>query len=170
MITVLRLSHRIERDKRLTTHVALISRALGADRILFTGQYDKSLINSISKITEKFGGPFQIEYIKDYRKFLKNNKNSEIIHLTVYGLPLNKVINKIRKSKKDKVIIIGSEKVPPEIYHIANYNVSITNQPHSEAGALSIFLHELFKGKYKEFKNYKIKIISKEKGKKIIKS
>lgn len=168
MITVLRLGHRIERDKRLTTHVALISRALGADKILFTGQHDKSLIDSINKITEKFGGPFSIEYIKNYKELL--NKNSEIIHLTVYGIPLSKVINKIRKSKKDKIIIIGSEKVPPEIYHIANYNVSITNQPHSEAGALSIFLHELFKGKYKEFKNYKIKIISKEKGKKIIKS
>ncbi len=168
MITVLRLGHRIERDKRLTTHVALISRALGADKILFTGQHDKSLIDSINKITEKFGGPFSIEYIKNYKELL--NKNSEIIHLTVYGIPLSKVINKIRKSKKDKIIIIGSEKVPPEIYHLANYNISITNQPHSEAGALAIFLHELFKGKYKDFKNPKIKIVPQSKGKKLIKS
>jgi len=34
MITVLRIGHRISRDKRITTHVALVARAFGADKIL----------------------------------------------------------------------------------------------------------------------------------------
>ena len=34
MINVLRLGHRIGRDKRITTHVALVARAFGADKIL----------------------------------------------------------------------------------------------------------------------------------------
>ena len=34
MINILRLGHRINRDKRITTHVALVSRAFGADKIL----------------------------------------------------------------------------------------------------------------------------------------
>ena len=34
MITVLRLGHRVSRDKRTTTHVALAARAFGADKML----------------------------------------------------------------------------------------------------------------------------------------
>ena len=34
MITILRIGHRISRDKRITTHVALVARAFGADNIL----------------------------------------------------------------------------------------------------------------------------------------
>ena len=33
MISILRLGHRISRDKRITTHVALVARAFGANNI-----------------------------------------------------------------------------------------------------------------------------------------
>ena len=36
MITVLRLGHRISRDKRITTHVALVARAFGAYNIIIS--------------------------------------------------------------------------------------------------------------------------------------
>ena len=37
MIVVLRLGHRLKRDERLSTHVGLASRALGADKIIYSG-------------------------------------------------------------------------------------------------------------------------------------
>jgi len=46
MITILRIGHRISRDKRITTHVALVARAFGAEKI-YIDQKD-------TKIEEKF--------------------------------------------------------------------------------------------------------------------
>ena len=36
-ISVLRLGHRIERDKRITSHLGLTARAFGADEIILSG-------------------------------------------------------------------------------------------------------------------------------------
>ena len=65
-------------------------------------------------------------------------------------------------------MIVGGAQVPPEFYQIADYNLSISNQPHSEVAALSVFLHELFEGKEldKKFKGKKT-ILPSEKEKKI---
>jgi tRNA (cytidine56-2'-O)-methyltransferase len=89
----------------------------------------------------------------------------------MYGLPINEVIQRIRESKRDKLIIVGGEKVPNIVYELADWNVSITSQPHSEVGALSVFLHLLYMGSElkKEFKDARIKIIPQAKGKKVIK-
>jgi len=38
MIEILRLGHRKKRDARLSTHVALVSRAFGASKIYYSGQ------------------------------------------------------------------------------------------------------------------------------------
>ena len=48
---------------------------------------------------------------------------------------------------KDILIFIGAEKVPAEIYELADFNVSVGSQPHSEVAALAIFLDRLFDGK-----------------------
>ena len=166
MIEVLRLDHRLKRDARLTTHVALVSRAFGASKIYYSGQQDPSLENSIKKITKNWGGSFKIEYTKNPLKLLQNKKT--IVHLTMYGLSIQKKISEIRKHK-NLLIIVGGSKVPIEYYKLSNFNISITNQPHSEVSALSILLHEYFKGKELNinFKNAKLKIIPQEQGKKL---
>jgi len=38
---------------------------------------------------------------------------------------------------------VGAEKVPPEIYSLADWNVGVGNQPHSEVAALAITLDRL---------------------------
>ena len=53
MISVLRLNHRIARDKRITTHVFLAARALGAEKGIFSGEKDDSIIVSVEKISSK---------------------------------------------------------------------------------------------------------------------
>jgi len=171
-IIVLRLGHRVFRDKRLTTHICLIARAFGADSVVFSGEEDNSIIESVTDIINRWGGPFEVKYDKNWKAFLKKHSDFEIIHLTMYGLPYQEHISEIKKSKKDKLIVVGSEKVPGEVYHAAQYNLSVTSQPHSEAAALAVFLHEFFEGKElkKEFKNAELKIAPNKCGKTIIKA
>ena len=86
----------------------------------------------------------------------------------MYGLKLKKEIPKIRKHKK-LAVIVGAEKVPIEVYKMADFNVSVGGQPHSEIAALAVFLHELFKGKLLDtkFAGAKIKIVPEKNSKKI---
>ncbi|RLG59440.1 tRNA (cytidine(56)-2'-O)-methyltransferase, partial [Candidatus Geothermarchaeota archaeon] len=169
---VLRLFHRAHRDKRVTSHLVLAARALGARGLFFCGQYDKSIMETIEKVNDMWGGDFKVVYIQDYIKLIKSWKkeNGEVIHLTMYGIPVTKVIDDVRKSRKKKLIVVGGEKVPGIIYKLADWNISVTNQPHSEISALAIFLHELFKGEELnlEFRNAKMRIIPQAKGKKVI--
>ncbi len=168
-IEILRLSHRIRRDPRLSTHVALTARAFLANKLFYSGDKDSKLEETVNKLITQFGGDFKIEYIKDSIKLIKEKKNENylIVHLTAYGLTLNSALAKIKGSKKF-LIIIGGEKVQPEIFQISDYNISITNQPISEVSALAVFLHELNNGKEitSKFKNSKTEIIPSERGKK----
>ncbi len=84
-----------------------------------------------------------------------------IVHLTMYGIPVDDIIKEVRNTKKPIMVIVGAEKVPREIYHLADYNVSIGNQPHSEVAALAIFLDRLYNGKqlYNKFERPRKKII-----------
>jgi len=166
-IYVLRLSHRKERDKRITTHCALVSRAFLAKKMFYTGDEDKRMEEKVREICTRFGGNFEVEYLNNYREIIKNFQGIKV-HLTMYGIPLIDKIEEIKKFEKI-LVIIGSEKVPKEIFKLADYNISITNQPHSEVAALAVFLDRLLDGKeFKyEFENSKIKIIPNERGKKV---
>lgn len=172
-VLVLRLGHRPERDKRITTHVFLVARAFGAHGAFYSGQRDEKVEESVKKVVESWGGPFSVEYIDNWIDKIKEWRKigGEVIHLTMYGLPINEVIQQIRESKRDKLIVVGGEKVPNIVYELADWNVSITSQPHSEVGALSVFLHILYMGSElkKEFKDARIKIIPQAKGKKVVK-
>lgn len=170
MIEVLRLGHRIYRDHRLSSHVALTARAFFANKLYYSGQKDGKLENSIKKVVKDFGGKFEIEYVKEPIKLIKDKKKEgyKIINLTMYGINLPDSIQKIKKFKK-MLIIVGGEKVPIEFYKTSDFNVAIGNTPHSEVAALAIFLDYYFQGKElsKNFKGKK-KIIPQERGKKVI--
>jgi len=144
MITVLRINHRPFRDKRITTHVALTARAFGASSIL-VDEKDETLENTINEVVKNFGGNFSIKtgcsWVSEFRNF-----NGIRVHLTMYGRKISDVIDEIRLSGKDLMILVGSEKVPMEAYEIADYNVSVTNQPISEVSALAIFLDRYYQG------------------------
>lgn len=171
-VFVLRLGHRVERDKRITTHVFLVARAFGAHGAFYSGQKDSKVEESVRKVVERWGGSFNVEYVRDWVKKIEEWRKGggEVIHLTMYGLPLDEVIDDIRRSKKNKLIVVGGEKVPRFVFEIADWNVSVTLQPHSEVGALSVFLHELYTGAElkREFENAKIKIIPQARGKRVI--
>jgi len=169
LLAVLRLGHRVERDKRLTSHVALVARAFGADKMYYTGDKDQNVELTVMKVCKRWGGSFETEYIGSWRKLLEAWKGS-VVHLTMYGLPLKSVIYEIRRvhaENKKLLVVVGGEKVEPEVYHLADYNVSVTNQPHSEAAALAVFLDWLFQGAELErtFPDAEIHIVPSAKGK-----
>lgn len=171
MISILRLGHRIHRDIRVTTHLALTSRAFLAEKFYYTGQKDSSFEESIRKVNSRWGSDFKVEYVSNYKKFLSEDKSLKI-HLTVYGETLDSRIEEIRNSKRDILLIVGGQKVPPDVYQIADINLSITKQPISEISAVAIFLNEYFQGKAikHDFKNSKLSIVPQKKGKKVIKA
>jgi tRNA (cytidine56-2'-O)-methyltransferase len=137
VIAVLRIGHRIDRDKRITTHVALVARAFGADAIFITTK-DQKIKNNIQSVCKRFGGDFQVETGLDPKKIIKSWKGT-IVHLTMYGAELESAVVQI-DTNRDLLIIVGAEKVPPYFYEIADINISVGNQPHSEVAALALFL------------------------------
>ncbi len=146
MITILRIGHRIGRDKRITTHVALVARAFGAKNI-FIDTKDEKIEENISSTVNRFGGNFRITTgIKSIKSFIKK-WDGVVVHLTMYGEKLEKTIKQIDKDV-DCLIVVGAEKVPGFIYDLADFNVSVGNQPHSEVAALALFLDRYFDGKW----------------------
>ncbi|MFA5745361.1 MAG: tRNA (cytidine(56)-2'-O)-methyltransferase [archaeon] len=172
-LTILRLDHRPYRDKRITTHCALVSRAFGANEFYFSGVEDSTIIEVLSKINENWGGDFKIEYTAEPLSFVKKFKENQgiVIHLTMYGLPVLEKIEEIKKEKisKNLLLIVGGSKVPKEYYELADFNIAIGNQPHSEVSALGLILYLIDPDcMNKPFDNSKIKIIPSNTIKKVI--
>ena len=142
-LSVLRLGHRRDRDKRITSHLGLTARAFGADEIILAGDRDPSALETWDSVTERFGGSFSSRFEESPLSFLRNQSKSgeiTIVHLTMYGSPWEESIPGIPMDKP-ALVVVGGTKVPAEVYHLADYNVSVGNQPHSEVAALAVFLH-----------------------------
>jgi tRNA (cytidine56-2'-O)-methyltransferase len=174
MIAILRLFHRVPRDERATSHVALAARAFGANGMVYCGMKDPSLEKSIERMGSEWGGSFFVEYTEDWKKTVREyrKKGFETIHLTMYGEKLGNEI----KIGKDALVVVGSEQVPIEMYRMADRNVSVTSQPHSEIAALAVFLDRAMEGKElseefdkANFQNAKRKIVPMKMGKKVVK-
>ena len=171
-VYVLRIGHRPQRDKRITTHVGLVARAFGANGFILGDICDENIIESLKKVQKEWGGSFTIECGVSSRKYTEKWKEDggEVIHLTMYGMHVDDLINDIRNSSKPKLIIVGAEKVPSFFYQVADYNVAIGNQPHSEVAALAIFLDRLFRGEELriDYPGANKKIIPTNRGKRIV--
>ena len=169
VIEVVRIGQRLVRDDRVTTHVALVSRAFGAERIYMT-EVNPEIKDTLKKINKTWGGNFEVEFIDKWKTVVKKKKEEEfkIVHLSMYGESINDVQENLRK-EKNLLIVVGAEKVPREIYELADYNVGVGSQPHSEISALAILLDRIQKGKQfeKEFPDAKRKIIPTKNGKNV---
>ncbi len=149
-VVVLRLGHRPGRDERMTTHVGLTARALGADRLLLSGTAADRR-ESVDAVTDRFGGPFEVETTDQPQRVLEN-WSGDVVHLTMYGLPVQEVMADIRRRFQGRagdaavLVVVGAEKVAFEVYEAADWNVAVTNQPHSEVASLAVFLDRLFEG------------------------
>ena len=146
-VVVLRYGHRPGRDDRMTTHVGLTARALGADRVVFPDNAGQSA-ETVRDITDRFGGPFAVELREDQKAIVRDWEGT-VVHLTMYGERVQDVEGEVRESVRDGddlLVVVGGEKVPWALYERADFNVGVTNQPHSEVAGLAVFLDRLFEG------------------------
>jgi tRNA (cytidine56-2'-O)-methyltransferase len=169
-VAVLRLGHRPGRDERMTTHVGLTARALGADRVILAHD-GASRADTVVDITERFGGPFEVETTDEPMATL-DRWDGAIAHLTMYGLPVQDVESEIRERHADGdplLIVVGAEKVPWDVYDAADWNVGVTNQPHSEVASLAVFLDRLFEGEEldREWEGAEKRVIPQAEGKRV---
>jgi Uncharacterized protein conserved in archaea len=146
-VVVVRYGHRPGRDGRMTTHVGLTARALGADRVVLPDNASSS-VETVRDITARFGGPFAVES-RDIGPAIARNWEGTVVHLTMYGQPVHRVEEGVRAAHESEpvLVVVGGEKVPFAFYDHADYNVAVTNQPHSEVAGLAVFLDRLFDGR-----------------------
>jgi len=167
-VRVVRVGHRYVRDYRTLTHLCLVSRALGAECI-YLEEVEKELLDTVGEVNRTWGGKFEVVQAKWKKVFQEAREEGRVIvHLTMYGMPIQDKVAELRK--RDKFLIaVGGPKVPGEVYKTADYNVGVTSQPHSEVAALAITVHELQNGEElkKVFRDYKLRIIPSERGKQV---
>ncbi|NHX35831.1 MULTISPECIES: tRNA (cytidine(56)-2'-O)-methyltransferase [Halolamina] len=167
---VLRFGHRPGRDDRMTTHVGLTARALGADRVVFPDNAGQSA-ETVRDITARFGGPFEVELDGEQRATIRNWEGT-VVHLTMYGEEVQTVQEEIREVHAEEpiLIVVGGEKVPFEVYEHADWNVGVTNQPHSEVAGLAVFLDRLFDGDEldREWAGGEQRVLPMETGKRVV--
>jgi tRNA (cytidine56-2'-O)-methyltransferase len=174
-VVVLRWGHR-HRDQRLTSHVALTARALGASGFIKADMVDPKVKETVEKVTERWGGSFHFEMGNPWKRVVKEWKteNGVTVHLTAYGenIQTSDVMQRIRAAKRDVMVIVGSQKVPPAFYNesVSDFNVAVGNQPHSECSSLAVFLDRYFEGQElsKDADNAKMKIVPQIRGKKVV--
>ena len=165
-IWIMRIGDRPQRDKRVTTHVALSSRALGAKGI-YVDTYDEVLEENIRSVVDRFGGDYTIKTGVSWKDAIRDFQG-KVVHLTMYGQTVTDALPKIPRDE-DIMIIVGAEKVPAEVYQRADFNVSVGNQPHSEIAALAIFLDRFTEGKalYSD-RHGKMTVVPNERGKTVV--
>ncbi|MGA7469522.1 MAG: tRNA (cytidine(56)-2'-O)-methyltransferase [Halobacteriota archaeon] len=104
---------------------------------------DRSVVSTIRDVVQRWGGNFWIHDNVNWRREIIKWKREmgTVVHLTMYGENLPNAIGQLESEKL--MVVVGAEKVPPDLYRLADYNVAVTNQPHSEIAALSVFLDHL---------------------------
>lgn len=162
---VLRLGHRPERDKRMTTHVGLTARAFGADT-MYLPKVDKKIENTLSDVTDRFGGNFELKEQRDWRKLVRD-WDGDIVHLTMYGEDIDKFFEE-ENEIDEPLIIVGAEKVPREVYDMSDYNIAVGSEPHSEVAALAVFMDRLNERKIDRKTGGEISVLPSERGKRVV--
>ena len=169
-IRVLRVGQRYVRDDRTLTHLCLVSRALGAEAI-YLEDAEKDVTATLEDVNMTWGGDFRAVLGVSWRKMIQEAKKEgrSVVHLTMYGLPIQDVVSDIRKLDKI-LLVVGGPKVPGRVYHEADYNVAVTSQPHSEVAALAIALHEIQSGEElkRTFQKSRLRILPSARGKRVV--
>ena len=172
---MLRWGHRY-RDQRLTTHIALTARALGASGLILTDVEDGKIRQTIEEVIRQWGGIFSFQMGMPWKQVVTEWKRHGgiVVHLTAYGenIQTSDVIDRIETTRKDILVIVGSQKVPKEFFSkkVSDFNVAVGNQPHSECSSLAVFLDRFFRGQelLKEFAGAKVRIVPQVRGKRMI--
>ncbi len=164
------MGQRYVRDDRTLTHLCLVSRAFGAEAI-FLEDAEKDVTATLEEVNRTWGGDFEAHLGASWKKLVPEAKKEgrSVVHLTMYGLPIQDVVGELRKLDR-VMIVVGGPKVPGKVYHEADFNVAVTSQPHSEVAALAIVLHEIQSGEElkRAFPKSRLRILPTAHGKRVV--
>ena len=165
-VSVLRVGHRVGRDPRLTTHLALVARAFGAER-MYLEPPDPDLALRVAALGRGWGGTFEVIGVEDWKKSVRSF-DGMVVHLTMYGQPLEKLLPRIRQAPK-LLLVVGGAKVPPDLYRLSSFNLAVGHQPHSEVAAVAIVLEQLLGVPGPDsFRGARRRVVPRARGKKVV--
>lgn len=122
--------------------MALTARAFGAE-LMYVPTKDVALEERVADVVARFGGEFRVVTGRSRRKVFREWAG-RVVHLTMYGMPLDEVMDEL---PRDRILaVVGGAKVPGDVFHEADFNVAVGNQPHSEVAALAVLLDRLLGG------------------------
>lgn len=139
-VEVLRVGHRPGRDPRLTTHLALAARALGARR-MHLHPPDPELAVRVGQVARGWGGSFAVVPAPDWKRVVREFEGA-VVHLTMYGRPFESILPRLVTNDR-VLLVVGGAKVPPDLFRLSTYNVAVGSQPHSEVAAVAVLLDRL---------------------------
>jgi tRNA (cytidine56-2'-O)-methyltransferase len=145
--------------------LCLTARALGASEITIVGKKEPRLIRHMNGLNKKWGGRFKVQFAKNYKEVLTSMPKYAKVYLTRYGMPLHDKSYTLKTYKNLVVIVTHKDEINP-IHKLADFNVSISSQPHCSAAAVAIFLHEFYNGRElaMHFENAELKLVPQEHG------
>ncbi len=152
--------------------LCLTARAFGASEMMFTRRKDQRIMRYVGRIQKNWGGKFEVSFIRSYKEALKSATKYKKVYLTRYGIPLNK-LTYVLNTYKNIMLIVSSKEAPQKVLDdLADFNVSITEQPHCSVASIAIFLHDFYRGREfaMHFENAKYKIAPKEHGVSVVKT
>ena len=151
--------------------LCMVARAFGASTITFCPE-DKSIMRKLSRkckaLNRDWGGAFSFSFTNDWKRFVKEKKNYLKVYLTRYGMPMKKIGYQVR-TYKNVLIIVSEKETIKQLYKAADFNLSITTQPHSCASAIGVFLHDFYQGRELaiHFENARYKVSPEQHGMKV---
>jgi tRNA (cytidine56-2'-O)-methyltransferase len=106
-----------------------------------------------------------VQFAKNYKEVLKSAAKYPKLYLTRYGIPLQDKSYTL-KTYKNLLLIVTLKEEVKAIHDLADFNISISSQPHCSAAAIAIFLHDFYNGRElaMHFENAQMKLIPKEHG------
>jgi tRNA (cytidine56-2'-O)-methyltransferase len=102
---------------------------------------DAPLTARLDAVSRAWGGAFEVVPTPDWRRAVRAFDGS-VVHLTMYGLPLERVLPRLRRARH-LLVVVGGAKVPPELYRLSSVNVAVGHEPHSEVAAVAVLLERL---------------------------
>jgi tRNA (cytidine56-2'-O)-methyltransferase len=104
-------------------------------------EIDDDVADTVEDVNERFGGDFTVEEEASWRPLIRDFEGPSL-HLTMYGQRHDEVLDAVDEPT-EVLLIVGSQKVPSDVYDLATHNVAVGNQPHSEVAAIATILCDL---------------------------
>jgi tRNA (cytidine56-2'-O)-methyltransferase len=108
---------------------------------MFLQPPDPELADRIAAVVERWGGAFEVVPTDDWKSTVRSF-DGPVVHLTMYGLPLARVVPRLARAER-VLLVVGGAKVPADLYRRSTLNVAVGHQPHSEVAAVAVVLERL---------------------------